>query len=94
VSPPPAKDTGSRDEHKASPGIGVTAKTFTAHVIRIEHGQSGLLLHLDNGQIWREVQSVAGDLSLRPGDTVQIEKHLGSFWLTGPHVYGMSIRPK
>jgi hypothetical protein len=35
---------------------------------------------------------VSGDLSLREGDTVKIEKHFGSYWLTGPHVSSMRVR--
>ncbi len=53
-----------------------------------------MILHLDNGQVWQEVQSVSGDLSLREGDTVQIDKHLGSYWLSGPHVTSMKVRQK
>jgi hypothetical protein len=81
-------------ERKAGHEGFVTAGSITARVTRIKHAQAGMLLYLDNGQVWQEMQAVAGDLSLRPGDTVQIEKHLGSFYLTGPHVYGMSIRQK
>jgi hypothetical protein len=40
------------------------------------------------------VQSVAGDLSLREGDTVKIDKHLGAYWLSGPHVASMRVRQK
>jgi len=53
-----------------------------------------LTWHLDNGQVWQEVQSVAGDLSLREGDTVKIDKHLGAYWLSGPHVASMRVRLK
>jgi hypothetical protein len=91
--PAAAPDARAR-ERKTSQGSDATPSSFTAHVISIEHAQAGLLLHLDNGQIWQEVQPVAGDLSLRLGDTVQIQKRLGSFWLKGPHVYAMNIRRK
>jgi hypothetical protein len=53
-----------------------------------------MVLHLDNGQVWQEIQSTTGDLSLQVGDTVKIDKHLGSYWLTGPHVSGMKVRQK
>jgi hypothetical protein len=68
--------------------------TVVAQLLSIEHPASGRLLRLDNGQVWQQVLPVAGDLSLRVGDTVKIEKRLGSFWLSGPHVRGMSVRPK
>jgi hypothetical protein len=63
-----------------------------AHLTGIQHAAGGLVLQLDNGEQWQEVQQVAGDLSLRVGDAVQIERHLGSWWLSGPHVFGMSVR--
>jgi hypothetical protein len=53
-----------------------------------------MILHLDNGQVWQEVQSVSGDLSLREGDTVKIDKHFGSYWLSGPHVASMKVRQR
>jgi hypothetical protein len=53
-----------------------------------------LILHLDNGQVWQEVQSVSGDLSLKEGDAVTIDRHFGSFWLSGPHVSSMKVRQK
>jgi hypothetical protein len=91
---PAAQDVPESDEHKGGHEAPVTRGSFTARVTRIKHAQVGMLLYLDNGQVWQELQAVAGDLSLRPGDTVEIEKHLGSFYLTGPHVYGMSVRQK
>jgi hypothetical protein len=66
----------------------------TARIVSIDHRPNELAWHLDNGQVWQEVQGVAGDLSLREGDTVKIDKHLGSYWLSGPHVASMRVRQK
>jgi hypothetical protein len=79
----------------AAQGSAAAAKDsgrISARVITIDHHPNELVLHLDNGQVWQELQSVSGDLSLREGDTVKIEKHLGSYWLTGPHVSSMKVR--
>jgi hypothetical protein len=65
---------------------------ISARVVTIDHQPSEMVLHLDNGQVWQQLQSVSGDLSLREGDTVKIEKHFGSYWLTGPHVSSMRVR--
>jgi hypothetical protein len=65
---------------------------ISAHVVTIDRRPSEMVLHLDNGQVWQELQSVSGDLSLREGDTVKIEKHFGSYWLSGPHVSSMRVR--
>jgi hypothetical protein len=43
-----------------------------------------MVLHLDNGQAWQELQRVSGDLSLQVGDIVRIDEHLSSCWLIGP----------
>jgi len=63
-------------------------------VVSIERVPNEMVLHLDNGQVWQELQSVSGDLSLREGDTVKIDKHFGSYWLSGPHVSSMKVRQK
>lgn len=65
-----------------------------AHIVSIDRQPNEMILHLDNGQVWQEVQSVSGDLSLREGDAVKIDRHLGSFWLTGPHVSSMKVQRK
>jgi hypothetical protein len=65
-----------------------------AHIVSIDHQPNEMILHLDNGQVWQEVQSVSGDLSLREGDAVKIDRHFGSFWLTGPHVSSMKVQRK
>jgi hypothetical protein len=67
---------------------------LTARVVSIERLPNEMILHLDNGQVWQEVQGVSGDLSLREGDTVKIDKHFGSYWLSGPHVASMKVRQK
>jgi hypothetical protein len=91
ASPPSAENT-------ASAGAGSTTHSdpqhLTARIVSIDHRPNELTWHLDNGQVWQEVQSVAGDLSLREGDTVKIDKHLGSYWLSGPHVASMRVRLK
>jgi len=53
-----------------------------------------MVLHLDNGQVWQQVGRAPGDLSLQVGDSVTIEKHLGSYWLTSGHVSDMQVRLK
>jgi hypothetical protein len=71
-----------------------SAQHFVAHLVGIERVPNEMILHLDNGQVWQEVQSVSGDLSLKEGDAVTIDKHFGSYWLSGPHVSSMKVRQK
>lgn len=76
----------------ASAATAKDSDRISARVVTIDHHPNELVLHLDNGQVWQEMQSVSGDLSLRQGDTIKIEKHFGSYWLTGPHVSAMKVR--
>ena len=88
-------DTAAGGDKAAAPSSAAAVKDsgrISAHVVTIDHHPNEMVLHLDNGQVWQEVQSVSGDLSLREGDTVKIEKHLGSYWLSGPHVSSMKVR--
>jgi hypothetical protein len=88
-SPAPAPKSNSTSAATASGDEHVVA-----HIVSIDHQANEMILHLDNGQVWQEVQSVSGDLSLREGDAVKIDRHLGSFWLTGPHVTSMKVQRK
>jgi hypothetical protein len=71
-----------------------SSKRVVAHLVSIERLPGEMILHLDNGQVWQEVQSVSGDLSLKEGDAVTIDKHFGSYWLSGPHVSSMKVHQK
>ena len=51
-----------------------------------------IVLHLDNGQVWRRIGRASGDLGLHEGDSVTIEKHLGSFWLSSRYISNMKVR--
>ena len=64
----------------------------TAHVARLERSPAAMVLHLDNGQVWQEVGPATGDLSLHTGDSVTIERHLGSYWLKSRYISNMQVR--
>jgi hypothetical protein len=64
----------------------------TAQVVRLERSPDSMVLHLDNGQVWRQIGPASGDLSLHEGDRVTIEEHLGSYWLSSRHVSNMKVR--
>jgi hypothetical protein len=98
----PAANAGSTDASSTTADVSATRKAtnadkpgrIAAQLVSIDRAPNEMVLHLDNGQVWEEVQSVAGDLSLKVGDSVTIDKRLGSYWLTGPHVSGMKVRQK
>ncbi len=90
---PSSSSAGPASTSQQDSGGKVTGHV-SARVVSIDRVPNEMVLHLDNGQIWQETQSVPGDLSLQVGDTVKIDKRLGSYWLTGPHVSGMKVRQK
>ncbi len=73
---------------------GGSASRVTAHIVRLDRWPDAMVLHLDNGQVWRQTGRASGDLSLRTGESVTIEKHLGSYWLSSRHVSDMRVRPE
>ena len=84
----PAAHSGQHGGHRASPsrrfGRALSAATqsrVTAHVASLDRSPNSMVLHLDNGQVWQQIGRASGDLTLRVGDSVTIERHLGSYWL-------------
>jgi hypothetical protein len=71
---------------------GGASSRLTAHVARLERSPDAMILHLDNGQVWRQIGRASGDLSLHEGDSVTIEEHLGSYWLSSRYVSNMQVR--
>jgi hypothetical protein len=51
-----------------------------------------MVLHLDNGQVWQQIGPASGDLTLHVGDSVTIERNLGSYWLSSRYVSDMKVR--
>ncbi|MGH8169354.1 MAG: hypothetical protein ACRET5_18930 [Steroidobacteraceae bacterium] len=70
------------------------ASDLTARIARLERWPDAMVLHLDNGQVWQQIGRASGDLSLQAGDTVKIEKHFGSYWLSSGHITDMQVRLK
>lgn len=65
---------------------------MTARIASLNRWPNAMVLHLDNGQVWQQTGRASGDLSLRVGDSVTIEKHLGSYWLSSRYVSDMKVR--
>ena len=72
--------------------VGGGASRVTAHVAGLDRSPDSMVLHLDNGQVWQQIGPASGDLTLRVGDSVTIEKHLGSYWLSSRYVSDMKVR--
>jgi hypothetical protein len=72
--------------------VGGGASSTTAHVAGLDRSADSMVLHLDNGQVWQQVEPASGSLTLQVGDSVTIEKHLGSYWLSSRYVSDMKVR--
>jgi hypothetical protein len=93
--PPPPASPETPAPHRASPWNifrSGPSDRVTAHVAGLDRWPNAMVLHLDNGQIWQQIGHASGDLSLQVGDSVTIEKHLGSYWLSSDHVSDMQVR--
>ena len=67
---------------------------MSARVVSIEYPRGGMVLHLDNGQVWEQVQEPSEDMNLRAGDSVTIDKILGAYWLGGRSSGTVKVRLK
>jgi hypothetical protein len=88
-TPAPATTAGAAS---ASEPASSKPGRISARVVTIDRSPNEMVLHLDNGQTWQQQQAMTGDLSLKAGDDVTINKSLGSYYLTGPHLSGMKVR--
>jgi hypothetical protein len=73
-------------------GGGNASSSVTAHIVRLDRSPDTMVLHLDNGQVWRQIGRASGDLTLHTGDEVTIAEHLGSYWLSSRYVSDMRVR--
>ena len=71
---------------------GGSGSRVTAQIASMDRSPNAMVLHLDNGQVWQQIGRASGDLTLEVGDSVTIEKHLGSYWLSASHVSDMQVR--
>lgn len=92
----PAPSAASAEHHSSPWNIfrADHSSNVTAHVASLDRWPDAMVLHLDNGQVWEQIGRASGDLSLEVGDSVTIEKHLGSYWLSSAHVSDMQVRLK
>ncbi len=74
------------------PQTGEKSRTRSARIVSIDREPNEMVLHLDNGEVWEQLQGASGDLSLQPGDTVRIERRFGAYYLFADHVNAMRVR--
>ena len=52
-------------------------------MVSVDYLPDHMILHLDNSQVWEQVSEASTELHIRAGDTVNIDKQMGSYWLSG-----------
>jgi hypothetical protein len=62
---------------------GAPPRHVTARVVSVDYLPDHMILHLDNSQVWEQVSEASTELHIRAGDTVNIDKQMGSYWLSG-----------
>jgi hypothetical protein len=88
--------------HPAAAGTAGTVAASSApaatraapRITSIENYPDGVVLHLDNGQVWQEDEDTPVDLGLRIGDSVTLERVVGAWWVTGRNGASAKVRLK
>jgi hypothetical protein len=84
-SPQPAPAAASPSE---------APRHISAKIVSIENFPDEIVVHLDNGQVWQQVQEATASVSLRPGDTVTIDREMAAYWLSGSDGVAVKVRQK
>jgi hypothetical protein len=58
-------------------------KHIAARIVSIDHFPDYVVVHLDNQQTWKQVSDSPGGATLRTGDSITIDRQIGSYWLAG-----------
>lgn len=69
-------------------------KHISARIVRIENFPDALVVHLDNDQVWQQVQEATAAVNLRVGDTVSIDRELLSYWMSGADGTAFKVKRK
>jgi len=69
------------------------ARHVAGHIVGLDGSGDAVIVHLDNGQSWQQVQKADATMSLRTGDRVTIDRGLGgTYWLAGPSQAVMQVK--
>jgi hypothetical protein len=84
-SPQPAQAPASPPE---------APRHVSARIVSIENFPDEIVVHLDNGQVWQQIQEANASVSLRPGDTVTIDREMAAYWLSGKDGVALKVKRK
>lgn len=69
-------------------------KHISARIVRIENFPDAVVVHLDNDQVWQQVQEASAAVNLRVGDTVSIDRELLAYWMSGADGTAFKVKRK
>lgn len=101
VSPAPPASAASANRPLATPSAATEPaaapskpKHISAHIVSIESFPDSMVIHLDNNEIWQQIQEASSDPNLRVGDTVTIDREMGAYWLSAGNGSAIKVRQK
>jgi hypothetical protein len=65
---------------------------LTAKVSAVHRAGDSLTVTLDNGNVWEQSAPATSQLNLRPGDVVQLDREVGSWFLTNRYGDNIQVR--
>jgi hypothetical protein len=68
------------------------ARHVVARIVSIDNFPDYVVVHLDNQQIWKQVSESSGGPLLRVGDSVTVDREMGSYWLAGPKGEAVQVK--
>jgi hypothetical protein len=86
AAPVPAAPAGANAPPPAVPA----ARHLTAKVSVVRQSGDTLIVTLDNGDVWEQSAPATSQLNLRPGETVNLDREMASWFLSNR--YGDSIQ--
>jgi hypothetical protein len=91
---PPREDRSDSGDQPTAAAPAKSPRHIAARVLSIENFPDALVVHLDNDQVWQQIQEAPADVNLHAGDTVSIDRELGSFWLSGSNGVAIKVKQK
>lgn len=98
---PPREDQSGSADQPAGPAAAAAApapvklpRHIAARIVSIESFPDTLVVHLDNAQVWEQIQEASADVNLHAGDSVSIDREMGSYWLSGSGGTAIKVRQK
>ena len=70
------------------------SRHLTARVSAVRQSGDHLVVTLDNGDVWEQSAPATSQLNLRPGDTVQVDREMASWFLSDRYGDNIQVRQR